>query len=99
MVFATIKSGVYYNNADVSAEAAVGNAPIAFIDDEDEVAFVGDVAFGMLIPMGSHADLRIGYQGLYLDGVGLAPDQSDNYDLFTSSGSMDTTRCSITVVL
>lgn len=90
MVFATIKSGVYYNNADVSAEAAVGNTPIAFIDDEDEVAFVGDVAFGMLIPMGSHADLRVGYQGLYLDGIGLAPDQSDNYDLFTSSGSMDT---------
>jgi hypothetical protein len=89
VLFSTLKSGVYYNNADVMAEALSGNAIIKFVDDEDDVAFVGDVAVGLLIPMGSHAEFRIGYQGLYLEGVGLAPDQSDNYSLFTASGSLD----------
>jgi hypothetical protein len=89
LVFSTVKAGVYYNNADVAAKADTPNGTISFIDDEDTVAFVGDVAVGMLIPMGPSADLRIGYQGLFLDGVGLAPDQSSDYSLFTSSGSMD----------
>ncbi len=84
-----MKAGVYYNNADVAATADGPRGPISFIDDEDTAAFVGDVAVGMLVPMGPSADLRLGYQGLFLDGVGLAPDQSDNFSLFTSSGSLD----------
>ncbi len=87
--FSTLKAGVFYNNADVGARAQGANGLIEFIDDEDEAAFVGDVAVGLLIPMGPQADLRIGYQGLFLDGVGLAPDQSDNFSLFTSSGNLD----------
>ena len=89
-LFGTLKSGVYYNNADVMARASNNRGqPLQFIDGEDEVAFVGDVAVGLLIPMGPRADLRIGYQGIYLDGVGLAPDQSDDYSIFTGSGSLD----------
>ena len=85
-----VTAGVYYNNADVHARASGPRGqPIEFIDDEDVAAFVGDVVVGLLIPMGPRADLRIGYQGLYLDGVGLAPDQSDNYSIFTASGSLD----------
>jgi hypothetical protein len=87
-LFSTLKAGVYYNNADVMAEAANRGRPIQFIAGEDEVAFVGDVALGLLIPMGPRADLRMGYQGIFLDGVGLAPNQSRNYDLFTGSGSL-----------
>jgi hypothetical protein len=90
LLFSTVKAGVYYNNADVTATAASpGGAQLSFIDDEDTAAFVGDLAVGMLIPMGPSADLRIGYQGLFLDGVGLAPDQLDNFSLFTSSGTLD----------
>lgn len=90
-LFTTVKAGAYYNNADVDAEALNGNVPIQFIDDEDDVAFVGDVAIGLLIPMGPSADFRIGYQGLFFDGVGLAPDQSNDYSLFTGSGTLDQT--------
>jgi hypothetical protein len=89
-LFTTLKAGVYYNNADVAARAQSNGGLIEFIDDEDEVAFVGDVAVGLLIPMGPSADFRIGYQGLFFDGVGLAPDQSNDYSLFTSSGTLDT---------
>jgi hypothetical protein len=72
------------------AEAMNNGNLLQLMDGEDEVAFVGDVAFGLLIPMGPRADLRIGYQGIFLDGVGLAPNQSANYDIFTRSGSLDT---------
>lgn len=89
VLFTTIKAGAYYNNADVSARATSGGGPIQFIDDEDEMAVVGELAAGLLIPMGPQADFRIGYQGLFLDGVGLAPDQSDNYLIFNGSGSLD----------
>jgi hypothetical protein len=90
LLFTTVKAGVYYNNADVTAAAASGSgAVLRFIDDEDTAAFVGDFAVGMLIPMGPSADLRIGYQGLFLDGVGLAPDQLDDFSLFTASGTLD----------
>jgi hypothetical protein len=89
LVFSTLKAGIYYDNADVAASADSPGGLVGFIDDEDVAAFVGDVALGMLIPMGPSADLRLGYQGLFLDGVGLAPDQSDNFSLFTSSGSLD----------
>ena len=89
VLFTTVKGGVYYNNADVQGRASVGAQPLEFIDDEDEVAFAGELAAGLLIPMGPQADLRIGYQGILLDGVGLAPDQLDNYNIFTGSGSLD----------
>jgi hypothetical protein len=94
VLFSTIKSGIYYNNADVSARAQSNAGLLAFEDDEDEAAWVGELAAGLLIPMGPQADLRIGYQGLWLDGVGLAPDQSDNYSIFTGSGSLDQTTVS-----
>lgn len=90
ILFASLKGGAYYNNADVRAEAVSGQTTVNFIDDEDEFAFLGDVSIGLLVPMGPQADLRIGYQGLFLDGVGLAPDQNDNFSLFTRSGTLDT---------
>ncbi len=91
IIFSTIKAGVYYNQADVKARAAsvVGN-PLRIRVREENSAFVGDLALGMLIPMGPAADLRIAYQGLYMDGVGLAPDQADNYSLFDGIGTFDT---------
>ncbi len=89
-LFSTLKAGVYYNNADVMATASGSDGQLLqFIDGEDVAAFVGDVTLGLLIPMGPRADLRIAYQGLYLDGVGLAPNQSDNYTLSTGFGSLD----------
>ena len=89
LVFSTMKAGVYYNRADVTATAATNSGAISLMADEDVAAFTGDLTVGMLIPRGPSADLRLGYQGLFLDGVGLAPDQSANYSLFTSSGSLD----------
>ncbi|MCA9150067.1 MAG: hypothetical protein KDA92_12230 [Planctomycetales bacterium] len=89
VLFTTIKGGVYYNNADVQARAAAGALPLEFIDDEDEVAFAGELTAGLLIPMGPQADFRIGYQGYLLDGVGCAPNQSRTYDIFTGSGTLD----------
>lgn len=89
LFFSTLKAGVYYNRADVAASAATNLGGISFVDNENVTAFSGDVTVGMLIPMGPSADLRLGYQGLFLDGVGLAPEQSANYSLFTSSGSLD----------
>lgn len=89
----TIKGGVYYDNADITAEAInpATNGLLKFVDDEDELAFVGEVMIGALVPMGPQANLRAGYQMFYLDGIGLGPNQSATYSLFSGQGSMDQT--------
>jgi hypothetical protein len=88
---ATVKGGVYLNHAHVAAATvrASSNQAARFVDNEDELAFVGETLIGAFIPMGPQANLRIGYQMFYLDGVGLAPNQSDNYFLFAQAGAMD----------
>lgn len=85
----TVKGGIFYNNANVYAEATTGGAPIRFYDDEDTVAFAGELQLGGIVPMGPQASLRFGYQLFYLDGIGLAPNQSNTFDIFTASGTLD----------
>ena len=89
----TVKGGVYYDNADITAEAInpATNGLLKFVDDEDEIAFVGELMIGALVPMGPQANLRFGYQMFYLDGIGLGPNQSATYSLFSGQGSMDQT--------
>lgn len=88
---ATVKGGVYLNHAHIAAATVRASSSEAarFVDNEDELAFVGETMIGAFVPMGPKANLRIGYQMFYLDGVGLAPNQSDDYFLFVQSGSMD----------
>jgi hypothetical protein len=93
-IVATLKGGVFYDNADVFANAlnpATGDE-LTFVDDEDEVSFIGEAMLGALVAMGPQANLRTGYQMLYLNNVGLAPDQVFSYSLFNGQGTLETTN-------
>jgi hypothetical protein len=93
-IVATLKGGVFYDNADVYADALnpATNENMTFVDDEDEVSFVGEVMLGALVPMGPQAHLRVGYQMLHLNNVGLAPDQVFSYSIFDGQGTLDTSQ-------
>ncbi|MCA9215356.1 MAG: hypothetical protein KDB27_19960 [Planctomycetales bacterium] len=89
---ATVKGGSYLNHAHVSASVVRASSGqfARFVDNEDEIAFVGETMIGAFFPVGPKGNIRIGYQMYYLDGIGLSPDQSNTYSLFAQSGSIDT---------
>ena len=90
----TLKGGVFWNHAHVTGAAVnVGSGGFTrFIDTEDETAFVGDLQLGALVPMGPQANLRIGYQAYFLDGVGIGPNQIGSYQMFQGTGSLTTSE-------
>ena len=87
---ATVKGGAYWNHAHVTASNVRSSSGqfARYVDNEDDFAFVGETMIGAFVPMGPQANLRIGYQMFYLNGIGLGPDQSDTYSLFDQSGTL-----------
>lgn len=84
----TLKGGIFHNNADVYAEATDGvGSPLTLTAASDEVAFLGEVIAGFVIPIWP-GELRFGYHGLYIQNVVLAPDQSDSLSFF-APGTVD----------
>ena len=90
---ATVKGGAYLNHGHITASNVRSSSGqfARYVDNEDDLAVVGETMIGAFIPMGPKANLRIGYQMFYLDGIGLAPDQSATYSLFAQRGTMDST--------
>ena len=84
----TLKAGVYHNSVNVRAVATNGGgAPITVRAQSDSTAFVGEVTAGFVIPIWP-GELRFGYQGLWLENIALAPDQSDSLSFF-APGNVD----------
>jgi hypothetical protein len=88
---ATIKAGVANNSLTVVARALDVETEnlVELSYDTDKASFFGEVNVGLLIAMGRYAALRFGYQALWFDRVALAPDQNDEFDIFTNVGSPD----------
>ncbi|MFC1757501.1 hypothetical protein ACFL2H_01875 [Planctomycetota bacterium] len=88
---ATVKGGAYLNHGHITASNVRSSSGqfARYVDNEDELAVVGETMVGAFVPMGPVANLRIGYQMFYLDGVGIAPNQSATYSLFAQRGTMD----------
>ncbi len=75
---AETKAGVYANSANTHQN--ITDAGVTARDvgaQERQVAFVGEVAVYGLIPLGSNFTARLGYTGIWITDLALAPDQFD----------------------
>ncbi len=87
----SLKAGVYYNHVSItaSAEDPGGGGTLSLGQSHCNTAFMGEASLVGTIPIKDCASLRVGYQLIYLDGVALAPNQGDDFDLSTGNGSAD----------
>lgn len=89
----TIKAGVYNNNIEIYASAinAALEENIEYYHNTRDVAFFGEAMLGIVISMGHHFALRLGYMGILTDGIALAPNQNDEFDMFNDTGTVELT--------
>ncbi len=91
-VDATLKGGVYYNGMTFDSEFRTLGATIpTFNETFSSTAFGGEIAVTAIYRFSPGFSVNIGYTGLWLDRVGLAADQMDNFDLFGGTGDVDLT--------
>ncbi len=81
----SIRAGFYYNDIDVDGRTA----NFSFDRHFSQTAFWGEVNLVTIFELGPHAAIRIGYQGVWLEGVALLFDQYDNFNVTTGNGSLD----------
>jgi hypothetical protein len=88
---ATLKGGIYNNHISGRAEAVDGGTgdEINVVYNADNASFLGEVGVGLVVAMGHYATLRAGYTAIYITGIAPAPDQNDEFSLFTGQGSPD----------
>ena len=73
----TVKAGVFYNDLDVSGNSANINFSKRF----DQTAFIGEANLFMRYYITPRMSFKAGYQGLWIDGIALMPDQFDDFDI------------------
>ena len=80
-----MKGGAYYNNSRqiTSAETSLGPAS-ARVDTPKGAAFVGEVGLTGVIPITRNIDFRVGYLGLWLQGLAQPTNQPLSIDPNTS---------------
>ena len=86
--FASGKYGVYNDRYRIGAQASSGGSPIHVQVQDDMTSFVGDFNAGFEIQTVARMTLRFGYQLLWLQNVALAPDQLNQFSLFTNDGTV-----------
>lgn len=87
-LFSGVKGGIFNNNirtvhnlTDINGEIAQVNAgpaagrPMSYNDEKNDVAFLGELDFGVLYQLSCRSRLRFGYRVLGVSGVALAADQ------------------------
>lgn len=77
----TVKAGVFYNNLDV----VMDTSNVDFTERFHKTAFVGEANLFMRYHFTPFFSLRAGYQGIWLDGVALIPDQFDDFTVVGNS--------------
>ncbi len=87
-LFSGVKGGIFNNNirtiqnltdangeiAQVNFGAAAGR-PFSYNDEKNDVAFLGELDFGILYQISCRSRIRVGYRALGVSGVALAADQ------------------------
>jgi hypothetical protein len=85
-----VKAGPYLNDVDVDVRGGtLAGSEITRHVDHWHTAFVGDVRLGLVCRLGPRVNFRIGYQGLWVEGVALSPNQLDNISFATGRESVD----------
>jgi hypothetical protein len=90
----TVKGGVFYNNLKLSTGGETITSGAVTIDptatfSSDRGAFFGEVNLELAYQIGPQFSIRAGYAAMWLDGVALAPDQHDNFNLQSGIGTFD----------
>ena len=95
-----VKAGAFYNDALQKSEYAyVDTSPDAFaaanrVGSPDGAAFVGEVGMTAVFPVHCNLDLRVGYFGLWIEGLAQPTNQLSGQDLTqggSDAGSLDLT--------
>ncbi|MBC8354293.1 MAG: BBP7 family outer membrane beta-barrel protein [Planctomycetes bacterium] len=96
----TVKGGVFYNNLNLTTGGGdiTVTDPLTMISTtiettakfpSDHVSYFGEVNLELAYQIGRHVTVRVGYTAMWLDGVALAPDQHDNFNLQSGIGAFD----------
>lgn len=99
---ATVKGGVFYNNLELSTSGSdfvLARDPVTmeptstYTPDEsfstEHVSYFGEVNLEFTHRIGPSWAVRVGYAAMWLDGVALAPDQNDNFNLMSGFGTFN----------
>ncbi|MEO8495216.1 MAG: hypothetical protein ABI614_09110 [Planctomycetota bacterium] len=88
----TTKAGVFVNH--LTLDTGGGSITVPMFDpmasfSTNHAAFFGEVNLELAYRVGPHFSIRVGGTAMWLDGVALAPDQHDNFNLQTQVGTFD----------
>jgi len=81
----SLKAGAFHNDIDLIAQAENGEINQCF----SHIAFVGDLQLTASYQVAPRLLVRVGYQGLWLEGMALAPDQTDNGAILLGRATVD----------
>ncbi len=88
----TLKGGVFYNNLGLSTGGGAITIP-AFDPtasfSSDHISFFGELNLEYAYQVCPQFAIRVGYTAMWLDGVALAPNQHDNFNLQSGTGTFD----------
>jgi len=86
-----VKAGLYHDRMRLRARVLdqLGVQQAGFSQAASSTAFSGEIVLSAVWQFSANASFRVGYQGLWLTNIGLAPDQSDNFTL-AGVGSVET---------
>jgi hypothetical protein len=96
----TVKSGVFYNNLDltvVGSDVSKTNSitMVTTTIDPDasfstgHISYFGEMNLELAYRVGPHWAIRVGYAAMWMDGVALAPDQFDSFHLQSGVGTFN----------
>ncbi|MBC8354292.1 MAG: hypothetical protein H8E66_20045 [Planctomycetes bacterium] len=89
-VEATLMGGVFHNDMKLDGEVRTGGATTPSVNRSfGATAYGAEVSVTAVYRFTPYFSGRIGYRGLWLDGVGLAADQIDNFAAATGAGDVD----------
>ena len=88
-VEAAMKSGVYHNDIDYHAHVndAAGASQGTLDRDPSATSFVGELTVSAVVQFCPRLAMRFGYHGLWMAEIALAPNQVDQSDMTTGSGT------------
>lgn len=82
-----LKVGIYGNDADGTFAAPQAAAVYDRVDDT--AAFLGEIQVLAAYQLTDHWAIRGGWQGLWIDGVALAPEQGNSINVGGGTGTLD----------